>query len=96
LKIETYSSVKGQEYATAMMCEFMQALTFGMKYQGTYMDSDLPGLKDHGKHYPSSNHLDELSWGNLWMYFATGVSFSSCCKTIAGVWVNYSKQAGCS
>jgi hypothetical protein len=38
------------------------------------MDSDLPGLKDHGKHYPSSNHIDELAWGNLWMYFATGVS----------------------
>ena len=39
------------------------------------MDSDLPGLKDHGKHYPSSDFVDELAWGNLWMYFATSVRF---------------------
>lgn len=38
------------------------------------MDSELPGLKDHGKHYPSSNYIDELAWGSLWLYFATAVS----------------------
>lgn len=44
-----------------------------MKYQGTYMDSDLDGLKDHGKHYPSTGYVDELAWGNIWVYWATGV-----------------------
>ncbi len=56
---------------------WMQALAFGMKYQGTYMDSDLDGLKDHGKHYPSTGYIDELAWGNIWVYWATGVSSSS-------------------
>ncbi len=53
---------------------WVQVNRFAVKYQGTYMDSELPGLMDHGKHYPSSNHLDELAWGNLWLYFATAVS----------------------
>ena len=58
----------------------MQVLAFGLKHQGTYMDSELVGLKDHGKHYPSSNYDDELAWGALWLYFATGVRrlWSSC------------------
>ena len=62
------------EQGSGLELAFLQALEFGMKYQGTYMDSELPGLKDHGKHYPSSNYEDELAWGNLWVYFATGVS----------------------
>ena len=45
-----------------------------MKYQGSYMDSELAGLKDHAKHYPSSGYIDELAWGNLWVYWATQVS----------------------
>ena len=52
----------------------MQAMSHATRYQGSYMMSEVPGLKDHGKHYPSSSYIDELAWGNLWLYFATGVS----------------------
>lgn len=55
-------------------CIAAQALEFGMKYQGTYMDSELAGLKDHAEHYPSSGYIDELAWGNIWVYWATSVS----------------------
>ena len=48
-------------------------LEFGRKYQGTYMKSQVAGMKDHAKHYPSSNWHDEMAWGALWLHFATGV-----------------------
>lgn len=49
-------------------------LEFGMEHSGSYMKSKLEGLVDQAKHYPSSNFNDELSWGAIWLYFATGVS----------------------
>ena len=45
-----------------------------MEHSGSYMKSKLEGLVDQAKHYPSSNYNDELSWGAIWLYFATGVS----------------------
>lgn len=45
-----------------------------MKYQGSYMDSERAGLKDHAEHYPSSGFIDELAWGNIWVFWATQVS----------------------
>ena len=48
-------------------------LDFGLEHPGSYMKSKQEGLKDHGKHYPSSNYNDEMAWGALWLYFATGV-----------------------
>lgn len=51
-----------------------QMLDFGTEHSGTYMKSKLEGLVDQGKHYPSSGFNDELSWGAIWLYFATGVS----------------------
>ena len=50
-----------------------------MEHPGTYMKSKQEGLKDHGKHYPSSNYNDEMAWGALWLYFATGV----CCHVLS-------------
>ena len=52
-------------------------LEFGLEHPGTYMKSKQEGLIDHGKHYPSSNFNDELSWGAIWLYFATGVSMNA-------------------
>lgn len=49
-------------------------LDFGTEHGGSYMKSKLEGLVDQAKHYPSSNYNDELSWGAIWLYFATGVS----------------------
>ena len=49
-------------------------LDFGTEHSGSYMKSKLEGLVDQAKHYPSSNFNDELSWGAIWLYFATGVS----------------------
>ena len=50
------------------------------------MDSDLDGLKDHGKHYPSTGYVDELAWGNIWVYWATGVSSSFIQPCILSLW----------
>ena len=48
-------------------------LDFGMEHPGTYMKSKQEGLKDHSKHYPSSNTNDEMAWGAIWIHIATGV-----------------------
>ena len=48
-----------------------EVYAFGEQHQGTYMDSQNLGLKDHAKHYPSSGYVDELAWGALWIYLAT-------------------------
>lgn len=67
------------EYADKLVEHARQMLEFGTEHKGSYMKSKLEGLKDHGKHYPSSNYNDELAWGALWLYFATGVSVSLSC-----------------
>ena len=62
------------EYADELVEHAKQMLEFGTEHPGTYMKSKLEGLVDQGKHYPSSGFNDELSWGAIWLYFATGVS----------------------
>jgi hypothetical protein len=49
-------------------------LEFGLAHPGSYMKSKQDGLKDHSKHYPSSNYNDEMAWGALWLHIATEVS----------------------
>lgn len=86
-------------YADTLIEHAKQMYEFGRKYQGSYMDSKLAGLKDHAKHYPSSNWVDEMAWGAIWLHFATGVSAlnmpregapSACqavtCQSSAGDW----------
>ena len=65
------------EYADELLMHSKQMLEFGLEHPGTYMKSKQEGLIDHGKHYPSSNFNDELSWGAIWLYFATGVSLNA-------------------
>ena len=65
------------EYADELLEHSKQMLEFGLEHPGTYMKSKQEGLIDHGKHYPSSNFNDELSWGAIWLYFATGVSLKA-------------------
>ena len=65
------------EYADELLEHSKQMLEFGLEHPGTYMKSKQEGLIDHGKHYPSSNFNDELSWGAIWLYFATGVSLEA-------------------
>ena len=60
-----------EAWLSILLCA--QMLEFGMEHPGSYMKSKSEGLKDHGKHYPSSNTNDEMAWGALWLYFATGV-----------------------
>ena len=62
------------EYADELVEHAKQMLEFGTEHPGTYMKSKLEGLVDQGKHYPSSGFNDELAWGAIWLYFATGVS----------------------
>ena len=62
------------EYAEELIEHAKQMLDFGTEHSGSYMKSKLEGLVDQAKHYPSSNFNDELSWGAIWLYFATGVS----------------------
>ena len=62
------------EYADELIEHAKQMLEFGMEHSGSYMKSKVEGLVDQAKHYPSSNYNDELSWGAIWLYFATGVS----------------------
>lgn len=64
-------------YADKLVEHAKQMLEFGMEHPGSYMKSKLEGLKDHGKHYPSTNYNDEMALGAVWLYFATGVSPSS-------------------
>ena len=54
-----------------------QMLEFGLEHPGTYMKSKQEGLIDDGKQNPSSNYHDDLSWGAIWLYFATGVSLNT-------------------
>lgn len=61
-------------YADTLVDHAKQMYEFGRKHPGSYMDSQLPGLKDSAKHYPSSGWHDEMAWGALWLHFATGVS----------------------
>ena len=61
-------------YADELVQHARQMYAFGRKYPGTYMKSKVAGMKDHAKHYPSSNWHDEMAWGALWLHFATGVS----------------------
>lgn len=65
------------EYADELIEHSKQMLEFGMEHSGSYMKSKLEGLVDQAKHYPSSNFNDELSWGAIWLYFATGVSHAN-------------------
>ncbi|BDA42119.1 Endoglucanase B [Coccomyxa sp. Obi] len=60
------------EYADKLVEHAKQMLEFGMEHPGSYMKSKLEGLKDHGKHYPSTNYNDEMALGAVWLYFATG------------------------
>lgn len=59
-------------YADTLVDHAKQMYEFGRKHPGSYMDSQLPGLKDSAKHYPSSGWHDEMAWGALWLHFATG------------------------
>ena len=61
-------------YADELVEHARQMYAFGRKHPGTYMKSKVAGMKDHAKHYPSSNWHDEMAWGALWLHFATGVS----------------------
>ena len=60
-------------YADKLVEHAKQMLEFGIEHPGSYMKSKLEGLKDHGKHYPSTNYNDEMALGAVWLYFATGV-----------------------
>ena len=64
------------EYAEKLISHAKQMLEFGLAYPGSYMTSKLEGLKDHSKHYPSSNYNDEMAWGALWLHLATEVGLS--------------------
>ena len=66
------------EYAAKLIKHAKQMLEFGLAHPGSYMTSKLEGLKDHSKHYPSSNYNDEMAWGALWLHLATQVSLSLC------------------
>lgn len=60
-------------YADKLVEHAKQMLEFGMEHPGSYMKSKQEGLKDHGKHYPSTNYNDEMALGAVWLHFATGV-----------------------
>ena len=62
------------EYAERLIKHAKQMLEFGLAHPGSYMTSKQEGLKDHSKHYPSSNYNDEMAWGALWLHLATEVS----------------------
>ena len=62
------------EYAEELIKHAKQMLEFGLAHPGSYMTSKQEGLKDHSKHYPSSNYNDEMAWGALWLHLATEVS----------------------
>lgn len=61
------------EYAEKLIKHARQMLEFGLAHPGSYMTSKQEGLKDHSKHYPSSNYNDEMAWGALWLHLATEV-----------------------
>ena len=61
------------EYSKELIRHGKQMLDFGLDHPGSYMLSKQDGLRDHGKHYPSSNYNDEMAWGALWLYKATAV-----------------------
>ena len=61
------------DYSKRLIKHATQMLDFGLDHPGSYMLSKQDGLRDHGKHYPSSNYNDEMAWGALWLYKATGV-----------------------
>lgn len=76
-------------YAEELVTHARQMYDFGRKYPGSYMKSKVAGMKDHAKHYPSSNWHDEMAWGALWLHFATGVRHlllrQLCSQTVAGI-----------
>jgi hypothetical protein len=85
------------ETGTVSCFGFVQMLDFGMEHPGSYMKSKQEGLKDHGKHYPSSNYNDEMAWGALWLYFATGVRscasvFIEICPLSGSCWMGESMR----
>ena len=61
------------DYSKELIRHARKMLEFGLEHPGSYMLSKQDGLRDHGKHYPSSNYNDEMAWGALWLYKATGV-----------------------
>ncbi|CAK0782162.1 hypothetical protein CVIRNUC_005591 [Coccomyxa viridis] len=60
------------DYSKELIRHAKQMLDFGLDHPGSYMLSKQDGLRDHGKHYPSSNYNDEMAWGALWLFKATG------------------------
>lgn len=58
-----------KEYSTKLIRHARQLLDFAHKYRGNYSDC----IKDVKDFYNSwSGHIDELVWGSIWLYKATG------------------------
>ena len=72
---DSYCDHTDPEYAAKLIKHAKQMLEFGLAHPGSYMKSKQEGLKDHSKHYPSSNYNDEMAWGALWLHIATEVIF---------------------
>jgi endoglucanase len=57
-------------HANTLLNNARQLHAFAEQYPGKYSDS-VPEVKPN---YPSSNEKDELAWGSIWLYRATGES----------------------
>jgi endoglucanase len=57
-------------HANTLLNNARQLHAFAEQYPGKYSDS-VPEVKPN---YPSSNEKDEMAWGSIWLYRATGES----------------------
>ena len=57
-----------QEYSDHLVEHAVQLLEFAQSYPGRYDKS----IKDAHNNYPSHDHRDELVWGAVWLFLATG------------------------
>ncbi|EFA77671.1 putative glycoside hydrolase [Heterostelium album PN500] len=55
-------------YSSSCLSHAAKLYSFGMNYQGKYSDS----IPEADSFYHSSNYKDEIVWGSIWMYKATG------------------------
>eukprot|EP01135_Chromosphaera_perkinsii_P002910 Nk52_evm21s230 gene=Nk52_evmTU21s230 len=54
-------------FASRLKFQAAESIHFAYSYRGRYSKC----LEETGGYYSSTNYLDELSWGSLWMYKAT-------------------------
>lgn len=59
-------------YSATLLRHAKELYEFGDTYRGLYTDADNGGAIPADGTYTSSNFKDELAWGALWLYQATG------------------------